>query len=86
MDSRNRPWSRTTWDRQINFPGPSQLGKKPLPDGRICEGKKNGCISPMAIRHNVGMASTSRQKVIKKPAMIICTEMKGGRAGTLVRL
>ena len=27
--------------------------------------EKTGCISPMAIRHHVGMASTSRQTVIK---------------------
>ena len=38
----------------------------------------------MAIRHHLGMASTSQKTVIK--ALIICTEIKGGRAGTLVRL
>ena len=64
VDSRNRPWCRTTWDRQINFPGPSQREKTLAPTDAFVR-EKTGCISPMAIRHHVGMASTSRQTVIK---------------------
>ena len=78
MDSRNRPRCRTTWDRHINFPGLSQPGKNFRSDGLSCEGK-TGCISPMAIRHHVGMASISQQTVIKSNDIMHKNEEWEGR-------
>ena len=59
-----RARTSTTWDRQINFSGPSQPGKKPRADRRTNEGK-NRVYNPKWQHGSVKTGTTYLQPIKK---------------------